>query len=139
MEYRPGLRSQARPGSSLRQVLRSMFYASARPLRVAVAIALLASLVNMLYALYVVGVGLFQGAVAGWTSMSLQMSLMFFLLSVVIAIMAEFMFQSNETTNERPIYRVAFEATSSVLAARDTLNVDAETGAGQVLDDGVRP
>jgi hypothetical protein len=129
MEYRPGLRSMTRPSSSLRQVLRSVFYASARPLRVAVAIALLASLVNMLYALYVVGVGLFHGAVAGWTSMSLQMSLMFFLLSVVIAIMAEFMFQSNETANERPIYRVAFEATSSVLDARDMLNVEAEAAA----------
>lgn len=129
MEYQPGQRAQTRPSSSFRQVLRSMFYASARPLRVAVAIALLASLVNMIYALYVVAVGMFRGAVAGWTSMSLQMSLMFFLLSVVIAIMAEFMFQSNETANERPIYRVAFEATSSVLDARDMLNVEAEAAA----------
>ena len=118
--------------------MRSIFYASGRPLRVAVGIALVTSLVNLLYALYVVAIGVFRGAVEGWTSMSLQMSFMFFMLSVVIAIIAEFMFQSNETTNERPIYRVAFEATSSVLAARDMLNVDAEAAAVQVVDDETR-
>lgn len=126
MPYDSGERTQPRPASSFRQVVRSIFYASGRPLRVAVGLALLASMANLLYALYVVAVGLISGsAVEGWTSMSLQMSFMFFLLSVVIAIMAEFMFQSNETTNELPIYRVAFEATSSVLSARDMLNVDA--------------
>ena len=70
--------------------------------------------------------------------MSLQMSFMFFMLSVVIAIMAEFTFQSNETANERPIYRVAFEATSSVLAARDMLNVDTEVAAVHVPADEAR-
>jgi hypothetical protein len=139
LPYESGERQHPRPASSFRQVVRSIFYASGRPLRVAVGLALVTSLVNMLYALYVVAVGLFRGAVEGWTSMSLQMSFMFFMLSVVIAIMAEFMFQSNETTNERPIYRIAFEATSSVLAARDTLNVDAEAGAVPALGDGVRP
>jgi hypothetical protein len=127
LQYQTGERSHPRTASSSRQVVRSIFYASGRPLRVAVGIALLASLANLVYALYVVAVGLVSDdAVEGWTSMSLQMSFMFFLLSVVIAIMAEFMFQSNETANELPIYRVAFEATSSVLSARDALNVDAE-------------
>jgi hypothetical protein len=126
MEYSAGSSQRQRSSSSLRQVTRSIFYASARPLRVAVGLAVLASFANMMYALYVVAVGFFRGAVPGWTSMSLQMSLMFLLMSVVIAIMAEFMFQSNETANERPIYRVAFERTSPVLAARDTLNVETD-------------
>ncbi|MGY1602676.1 glycosyltransferase family 2 protein [Geodermatophilus sp. SYSU D00815] len=135
MEYASGEHARSRQASSFRQVVRSLFYASGRPLRAAVFIALLASAVNLLYALYVVAVGIFDGAVEGWTSMSLQNSLMFFLLSVVIAIMAEFMFQSNETANEQPIYRVAFEATSSVLEARDALNVEAEATAVQVVRD----
>jgi hypothetical protein len=138
MPYSSGARVRPATASGVRQVLRSVFYGSSRPLRFAVGIALLASLVNMLYALYVVAVGLFSGAVEGWTSMSLQMSLMFFLLSVVIAIMAEFMFQSKETANERPIYRVAFEATSSVLGARDMLNVEAEASAVVTPGDGAR-
>jgi len=128
MEYAGGAPQRHRSSSSFRQVTRSIFYASARPLRVAVGLAVLASLGNLIYALYVVAVELFHGAVAGWTSMSLQMSIMFLLLSVVIAIMAEFMFKSNETGNERPIYRVAFERTSPVLAARDMLNVETEVG-----------
>jgi polyisoprenyl-phosphate glycosyltransferase len=138
MNYTTGVRTRSATRSGVRQVLRSVFYASSRPLRFAVGIALAASMANVLYALYVVGVGLVSGAVEGWTSMSLQMSLMFFLLSIVIAIMAEFMFQSKETANERPIYRVAFEATSSVLEARDRLNVDAEASAVQMLDQDVR-
>ncbi|RBY89826.1 hypothetical protein [Blastococcus sp. TF02A-26] len=129
MEYTSGARQHPRPASSFRQVVRSIFYASGRPLRVAVGISMAASLVNVIYALYVAIIGASGDAVAGWTSMSLQMSFMFLLLSVVIGIMAEFMFQANETANERPIYRVAFEATSSVLAARDMLNVDAEAAA----------
>ena len=136
MQYRTGERARPRPASSFRQVLRSIFYASGRPLRVAVGLALLASLANLVYALYVVAVGILaHDAVAGWTSMSLQMSFMFFLLSVVIAIMAEFMFQSNESANELPIYRVGFEATSSVLSARDSLNVDSETPGAPLGDD----
>lgn len=138
LPYVSGPRGRSRPASSFRQVLRSIFYASGRPLRVAVGLALVASVINVFYALYVAAVGMFQGAVPGWTSMSLQMSFMFFLLSVVIAIMAEFMFQSNETANERPIYRVAFEATSSVLGARDMLNVEAEAAAVTVVRDDTR-
>jgi hypothetical protein len=138
MHYSTGARTRPATATGIRQVLRSVFYASSRPLRFAVGIALAASLANMLYALYVVAVGIFRGAVEGWTSMSLQMSLMFFLLSVVIAIMAEFMFQSNETANERPIYRVAFEATSSVLEARDMLNVEAEAAAVETPGDNAR-
>ena len=138
MRYSSGARIRPATASGVRQVMRSVFYASSRPLRFAVGIALLASLANLIYAAYVVTVGLFRGAVEGWTSMSLQMSLMFFLLSVVIAIMAEFMFQSKETANERPIYRVAFEATSSVLDARDMLNVEAEESAVEVPGDDLR-
>ncbi|MBJ7453319.1 MAG: hypothetical protein JHC71_14740, partial [Blastococcus sp.] len=129
MEYTSTTRAHQRSSTSARQVVRSIFYSSSRPLRFAVGLALVGSALNLLYALYVVAVGLFSGAVEGWTSMSLQNSIMFFLLSVVIAIMAEFMYQSNETANERPIYRVAFEATSAVLEARDMLNVESGTAA----------
>ena len=135
MEYSAAGRNRARSSTSVRQVLRSIFYASARPLRIAVGISLAASLVNVLYALYVLGGGMFSGAVAGWTSTSLQTSVMFFLLCVVIAIMAEFMYQSNETANERPAYRVAFEATSSVLDARNMLNVETQAAPETTPDD----
>jgi polyisoprenyl-phosphate glycosyltransferase len=138
MSYAAGAQPRTGLVTSIRQGLRSVFYSSARPLRLAVGIALVTSLVNLLYAFYVLAVGLLRGAVEGWTSMSLQMSLMFFLISVVLAIMAEFMFQSNETANERPIYRVAFEATSSVLQARDLLNVEAGATAVQTPDGDVR-
>ncbi|MFD2090345.1 hypothetical protein [Blastococcus deserti] len=136
LDYTPGTRAHARSTTSLRQVLRSIFYASARPLRLAVGISVTASVINLLYALYVVIVGVFKGAVAGWTSTSLQTSVMFFLICVVIAIMAEFMYQSNETANERPAYRVAFEATSAVQNARDMLNVEAQGAAAVRSDDG---
>jgi polyisoprenyl-phosphate glycosyltransferase len=56
-------------------------------------------------------------------------------MSVVIAIMAEFMYQSNETANERPAYRVAFEATSAVQDARDMLNVEAQVVPTQRVAD----
>ncbi|MEP7217225.1 MAG: hypothetical protein ABI782_13320, partial [Anaerolineaceae bacterium] len=70
-----------------------------------------------------------RGAVEGWTSMSLQISVMFFLLSIVIAIMAEFMYHAHQTGSERPLYGVVFESTSSVLGVRDRLNVEAAADA----------
>jgi len=134
MPYTARASGEARAVTSIRQIVRSLFYASSRPLRAAVSLALVASALNVLYAIYVVAVGVVRGAVEGWTSLSLQMSLMFFLLSLVIAIMAEFMYQATEVANDRPAYRVAFESTSPVLSAREALNVEAAAAAVQQED-----
>lgn len=129
-------RRPARDAVKLQQTLRSLLYASARPLRAAVGLALAGSALNAGYALYVLIIAFSRGAVEGWTSMSLQISMMFFLLSIVIAIMAEFMYHSHETSSERPLYRVTFESTSSVLGVRDRLNVEAAADA--VREQGAR-
>jgi hypothetical protein len=122
-------RRPARDALGFRQTLRSLFYASARPLRAAVGLALVGSALNAIYALYVLIIAIVRGAVEGWTSMSLQISMMFFLLSIVIAIMAEFMYHAHETGSEQPLYRITFESTSSVLGVRDRLNVEAAADA----------
>lgn len=109
------------------QVVRSLLHASARPLRLAVWLSVAVCAVNVVYALYVLVIGVFRGAVEGWVSLSLQASVMFFFLGVVAAVMAEYTYQSVTAASGSPLYRVSFEATSTRLGPREALNVEDDT------------
>lgn len=74
------------------------------------------SAINLLYALYVVAIYLFKRNVAeGWTTMSLQMTGMFFFLFLILAVLCEYVGRILEETQARPLYVVASEKNSSVL------------------------
>ena len=89
---------------------------SRHPLRVVSRIGLTLSAINLLYALYVVLVYLFnRNVAAGWTTMSMQMTGMFFFLFLILAVLCEYVGRILEETQERPLYFVSAERTSSVL------------------------
>lgn len=91
---------------------------STQPLRVMSWIGVLASVINLLYAIYVVCVALFkQDIAAGWTTMSLQLSGMFFLLFMFMVILAEYIGKIlKEARNDAP-YIVMDELSSTVAIA----------------------
>lgn len=91
---------------------------STHPLRLLTYVGIAASIINLAYAVYVVVVRLALGSVEeGWTSTSLQMSGMFFLLFLILAGMSEYMGRIlNESRNE-PAYFVLEEFESDVLLA----------------------
>lgn len=89
---------------------------SRHPLRVVSRIGLLMSALNALYGLYVLAIYLFKRNVAeGWTTMSMQMTGMFFFLFLILAVLCEYVGRILEETQERPLYFVSAERTSSVL------------------------
>ena len=89
---------------------------SRHPLRVVSRIGLLLSMVNLAYAIYILFIYLFKRDVAaGWTTMSMQMTGMFFFLFLILAILCEYVGRILEETQDRPLYFVASEQTSSVL------------------------
>ena len=89
---------------------------SRHPLRFASHLGLLASLINLLYLGYVVIVYLFRETVAeGWTTLSLQQGVMFFLVFVVLTVLCEYTGRILEETRSRPLYFVMDEKNSSVL------------------------
>lgn len=104
---------------------------STHPLRLVSWLGLGASLVNLGYLLYVVAVYLLKSKVAeGWTTLSLQVGGMFFLVFLILSVMAEYLGRLMEETRERPLYHVLEERSSNVLLADpERRNVVAESEA----------
>jgi hypothetical protein len=76
----------------------------------------LAALFNLLYAVYVLTFTLFIGGVMeGWTTTSLQLSLMFFIISVVLAVQSEYVGRILTETRREPSYVIMEELESETL------------------------
>lgn len=97
---------------------------SALPLRGATMVALLASLINMVYLGYVVAVTIVKRQIAeGWISTSLMTGTMFLLLFLVLTILSEYVARLTEEVQERPLYFVEFESSSAITPATADLNI----------------
>lgn len=131
--YRP-VERRAKPRrrglvASLSLAIELVVSQTTRPLRIASALGLVASALNLLYMVYVVTVYLVKrGVQAGWTTTSLQLSGMFFLLFVILAVLAEYVGRVLEETRDRPLYHVLEERNSNVMVAdADRRNVVQES------------
>ena len=86
------------------------------PLRLVTMAGLLGAFLNLLYAGYVVAIYLIKSNVAaGWTTMSLQQSGMFFFVCLILAVLSEYVGTILGEVRTRPMYFIAQEANSSVL------------------------
>jgi len=89
---------------------------STHPLRVVTALGVVAAFANLVYALYVLIIYLIQSEVApGWTTTSLQLSVMFFLICIIIAVQAEYIGRILTETRREPSYSVIEELESETL------------------------
>lgn len=89
---------------------------STRPLRFVSLLGLLAGFLDVAYAGYVVAVYLIKSDVApGWTTTSLQLSGMFFLLFVILAVLSEYVGRVLEESRDRPLYHAVEERNSNVM------------------------
>ncbi|MCI1009772.1 glycosyltransferase [Pseudomonas oryzihabitans] len=100
-----------------------------KPMRMVSFLSIVGALSNLLYSIYVIAIGLFKDDVApGWVTISLQQSGMFFLISLVLLVLGEYVLQLTHRVNEGPLYHVAQEFTSAVMTRRDKLNVEVVQG-----------
>jgi hypothetical protein len=77
---------------------------------------MIGALLNLLYALYVLGIYLVKpDVIAGWTTLSLQQSGMFFFICLILAVLSEYVGTILGEVRSRPLYFIAHEANSSVL------------------------
>lgn len=91
---------------------------STHPLRVVTAIGVIAGVLNLLYAVYVVIVNIVQAEVAeGWTTTSLQLSMMFFLICTILAVQSEYLGRILVETRNEQSYVIMEELESDVLIA----------------------
>lgn len=109
----------------VRAAIRLTVSTSMAPLRIVSSLALLGAFLNVVYSIYVVAVALFKPDVApGWTTLSLQQSSMFFLISMLLFVVIEYIIHVVRLASSGPSYFLAGEATSAVLTRRLKLNVE---------------
>jgi polyisoprenyl-phosphate glycosyltransferase len=112
-------------GSSIDRGMRMIVSTTRAPMRMVTSLSLLGAVANLLYSLYVVAIGIFKEHVAeGWVSMSLQQSGMFFLISLVLLVLGEYILNMASLSNEGPLYHVGQEFTSARMTRREKLNVE---------------
>jgi polyisoprenyl-phosphate glycosyltransferase len=94
---------------------------SNHPLRALSYFGVVAALLNLAYAGYVVAVNLSKTEVVeGWTTLSLQSSVMFFFLFMVIAVLAEYVGKILVEARSEPPYHIMQELGSTVSLADET-------------------
>jgi len=98
---------------------------STHPLRFVTWLGIIAGTANGIYALYVVGANLVLKNVAeGWTTLSLQISSMFFVLFMILVVLSEYIGRILAESRQEQRYIISEELVSNVsLAGKDKRNV----------------
>ena len=114
-----------RLGDSIDRGVRLLVSTTQAPMRLVTSLSLFGAVANLIYSFYVVAIGIFKADVAsGWISISLQQSGMFFLISLVLLVLGEYILHMASLSNEGPLYHVGQEFTSTRMTRRERLNVE---------------
>lgn len=118
--YTPVVRPGAKPADGLLtkvdRGLTVLITSSMSPLRAVSYLGAGAAVLNLAYAGYVVGANLVLDRVAaGWTTLSLQLSGMFFFVFLVLVVLCEYVGRTLGEATDRPLYHVLEERTGSPL------------------------
>lgn len=118
--------SQAkRLDESIDRGMRLLVSTTRAPMRLVTSLSLFGAVANFVYSIYVVAVGFLKTDVApGWISLSLQQSGMFFLISLVLLVLGEYILHMVSLSNEGPLYHVGQEFTSARMTRREKLNIE---------------
>ncbi len=127
MEYsrKPLARNTKKFGESIDRGMRLLVSTTQAPMRLVTSLSLFGAAANLIYSVYVVAIGILKTDVApGWVSMSLQQSGMFFLISLVLLVLGEYILHMASLSNEGPLYHVGQEFTSARMTRREKLNIE---------------
>jgi dolichol-phosphate mannosyltransferase len=114
LQYQQQWRSKPGPERALLPTVHEAFSVlitnSHFPLRLVSYVGVAAASLNLVYMLYVMAVNVFKRQVAeGWTTLSLQLSVMFLLRFSPLVVIAEYLAHMLEESKDRPLYYVADE------------------------------
>ena len=127
----PRIAHTKRLGESVDRGLRLLVSTTRAPMRLVTSLSLFGAVANLVYSVYVLAIGFFKEDVApGWVSLSLQQSGMFFLISLVLLVLGEYILHMARLSNEGPLYHIAQEFTSARLTRREKLNVEEVAATG---------
>ena len=100
---------------------------SPHPLRLVAGVGLIAAMLNLSYAIYVIIVYLVRREVApGWATISLTNAAQFFALALMSAVLCEYVGRLSTRLQGAPTFYVRSEETSAVMLEQDRRNIVAE-------------
>lgn len=121
----PRISRKKRLGESIDRGIRLLVSTTRAPMRLVTSLSLFGAVSNILYSLYVIVIALIKEDVApGWISLSLQQSGMFFLISLVLLVLGEYILNMVSLSNEGPLYHVGQEFTSARITRHEKLNIE---------------
>jgi hypothetical protein len=121
----PKVSHTKRLGESIDRGMRLLVSTTRTPMRLVTSLSLFGAVANLVYSIYVVLVGFLKTDVApGWISLSLQQSGMFFLISLVLLVLGEYILHMASLSNEGPLYHVGQEFTSARMTRHEKLNIE---------------
>lgn len=130
----PKLMRTKRLGESVDRGMLLLVSTTRAPMRLVTSLSLFGAVANLGYSVYVVAVGVLKSDVApGWVSLSLQQSGMFFLISLVLLVLGEYILHMVNLSNEGPLYHVGQEFTSARMTRREKLNIE-EVGVKPICE-----
>lgn len=122
---KPLFQIKKRLGESIDCGMRLLVSTTQAPMRLVTSLSLFGAVTNLLYSIYVLVIAAFKSDVAaGWVSMSLQQSGMFFLISLVLLVLGEYILSMASLSNEGPLYHVGQEFTSARMTRLGKLNIE---------------
>lgn len=105
--------------------IRLMVSTTKAPMRLVTLFSLFGAIANVFYSFYVIYIALTKTDVApGWITLSLQQAGMFFLISLVLLVLGEYILQSNQRTNEESAYHITQEFLSAKITRHEKLNIE---------------
>jgi polyisoprenyl-phosphate glycosyltransferase len=135
----PKLMPTKRLGESVDRGMRLLVSTTRGPMRLVTSLSLFGAVANLVYSAYIVAVGILKTDVApGWISLSLQQSGMFFLISLVLLVLGEYILHMVSLSNEGPLYHVGQEFASTRITRFEKLNIE-EVGAKPLNGLGASP
>ena len=121
----PKVSPTKRLGESIDRGMGLLVSTTRTPMRLVTSLSLFGAVANVVYSVYVVAVGFLKIDVApGWISLSLQQSGMFFLISLVLLVLGEYILHMVSLSNEGPLYHVGQEFNSVYMTRQEKLNIE---------------
>ena len=112
-------------GAGIEKGIRLMISTTQAPMRLVMLLSLFCAIINVIYSLYVVLVNLLVENIApGWTSLSLQIAGMFFLISLVLLVLGEYVLNMVSFLDSKPYYHISREFTSAKMQRLDKPNIE---------------
>ena len=109
---------------SIARGIRLITSSTALPLRMATLISSIGAIFSFLYSVYIVFIWVLkEDVVPGWVSLSMQLSIMFFLFSIVLLIMSEYILEAIYNINTNPNFFIIEEMSSANMTRTEKLNV----------------